>query len=97
VDRPLAALADQEGEPPLRCAPNTPRSCRERGSVLPQRAYEPLRMRAVAAERRELIERRRLGRIDDDTYHLLEEELDRAELYAEGPAELRRIAAGKTL
>jgi hypothetical protein len=29
-----------------------------------------------------LIEWRRLGRVPDDAYHLLEDELDRAELYA---------------
>jgi hypothetical protein len=39
-------------------------------------------MLAIAAERRLLIEWRRRGRIFDDTYHLLEEELDRAELHA---------------
>jgi hypothetical protein len=37
---------------------------------------------AVAAERRVLVEWRRKGRIYDDAYHLLEEELDRAELHA---------------
>ena len=44
--------------------------------------YDNLRMLAIAAERRLLIEWRRRGRIFDDTYHLLEEELDRAELHA---------------
>ena len=44
--------------------------------------YDDLRMLAVAAERRVLIEWRREGRIYDDAYHLLEEELDRAELHA---------------
>jgi hypothetical protein len=36
---------------------------------------------AVTAERRVLIEWRQKGRIYDDAYHLLEEELDRAELH----------------
>jgi CPA1 family monovalent cation:H+ antiporter len=44
--------------------------------------YDNLRMLAIAAERRLLIDWRRRGRIFDDTYHLLEEELDRAELHA---------------
>jgi NhaP-type Na+/H+ or K+/H+ antiporter len=44
--------------------------------------YDDLRMLAVTAERRVLIEWRREGRIYDDAYHLLEEELDRAELHA---------------
>jgi Na+/H+ antiporter len=42
--------------------------------------YDDLRMLAIAAERRLLVEWRRRGRIFDDTYHLLEDELDRAEL-----------------
>jgi NhaP-type Na+/H+ or K+/H+ antiporter len=85
LDAALAALADQEGEAAaaMRAEYTAVRAANvDRSS--PQRAYDHLRMRAVAAERRELIERRRLGRIDDDIYHLLEEELDRAELYAEG-------------
>jgi Na+/H+ antiporter len=44
--------------------------------------YDDLRMLAIAAERRLLIEWRRHGRIFDDAYHLLEDELDRAELHA---------------
>jgi CPA1 family monovalent cation:H+ antiporter len=45
-------------------------------------AYDELRMIAIAAERRLLAEWRQQGRIFDDAYHLLEEELDRAELHA---------------
>ncbi len=48
-------------------------------------AYDDLRLLAIAAERRLLAEWRRQGRIFDDTYHLLEEELDRAELHAAAP------------
>jgi hypothetical protein len=44
--------------------------------------YDNLRVLAVAAERRVLIDWRQKGRIYDDAYHLLEEELDRAELHA---------------
>jgi CPA1 family monovalent cation:H+ antiporter len=44
--------------------------------------YELSRMAAVKASRRLLVEWRRQGRILDDTYHLLEDELDRAELHA---------------
>jgi CPA1 family monovalent cation:H+ antiporter len=39
-----------------------------------------VRRRAIAAERRLLADWRRGGRIQDDAYHLLEDELDRAEL-----------------
>jgi NhaP-type Na+/H+ or K+/H+ antiporter len=45
-------------------------------------AYDDLRLQAIAAERRLLAEWRQEGRIFDDAYHLLEEELDRAELHA---------------
>lgn len=48
----------------------------------PNTAYDGVRMQAIAAERRLLFEWRRLGRIQDDAFHLLEDELDRAELQA---------------
>jgi Na+/H+ antiporter len=55
----------------------------------PITAYDNIRMQAIAAERRLLIEWRGQGRIFDDAYHLLEEELDRAELNAsDGTASL---------
>jgi Na+/H+ antiporter len=41
--------------------------------------------RAVAAERRRLVALRADGTIGDDAFHRVEEELDRAELSAEGP------------
>ena len=54
---------------------------KQRGS-----AFDRIRLVAIAAQRRLLTEWRRRGRIDDDVYHRLEEELDRAELSATGPA-----------
>ena len=48
----------------------------------PNTSYDGVRMQAIAAERRLLFEWRRLGRIQDDAFHLLEDELDRAELQA---------------
>jgi CPA1 family monovalent cation:H+ antiporter len=50
-------------------------------------AYDEMRLHAIAAERRLLTEWRQRGRIFDDTYHLLEEELDRAELHAASPGD----------
>jgi Na+/H+ antiporter len=47
----------------------------------PNTEYHDLRRRAIAAERQLLAEFRRRGRIQDDAYHLLETELDRAELH----------------
>jgi CPA1 family monovalent cation:H+ antiporter len=47
----------------------------------PNTEYDGMRRRAIAAERRLLADWRRDGRIQDDTYHLLEDELDRAELH----------------
>jgi Na+/H+ antiporter len=51
------------------------------GRAQPDTEYDNMRRRAIAAERRLLAEWRRRGRIQDDTYHLLEDELDRAELH----------------
>jgi len=48
----------------------------------PDTEYGRMRMQAIVAERRLLNEWRRLGRVADDAYHLLEDGLDRAELYA---------------
>ncbi len=48
----------------------------------PDTSYDRARMLAIAAARRFLWERRRQGHIFDDTYHRLEDELDRAELQA---------------
>ena len=50
--------------------------------VRPVTSYDRARLRAVGAARRFLIERRRQGQIFEDTYHRLEDELDRAELHA---------------
>jgi CPA1 family monovalent cation:H+ antiporter len=48
----------------------------------PNTEYDRMRMQAIAAERRLLLDWRRSGRVADDAYHLLEGELDRAELNA---------------
>jgi CPA1 family monovalent cation:H+ antiporter len=54
------------------------------GRAQPDTEYDSMRRRAIAAERRLLADWRRLGRIQDDAYHLLEDELDRAELHVAG-------------
>jgi CPA1 family monovalent cation:H+ antiporter len=51
------------------------------GRAQPDTEYDNMRRRAIAAERRLLVAWRRRGRIQDDAYHLLEDELDRAELH----------------
>jgi CPA1 family monovalent cation:H+ antiporter len=51
------------------------------GREQPDTEYDAMRRRAIAAARRLLADWRRRGRIQDDTYHLLEGELDRAELH----------------
>jgi hypothetical protein len=52
------------------------------GSAKPPTEYDDLRLLALAAERKVLHEWRWKGRILDNVYHLLEDELDRAELQA---------------
>jgi Na+/H+ antiporter len=51
------------------------------GRAQPNTEYDNMRRRAIAAERQLLADWRRRGRIQDDVYHLLENELDRAELH----------------
>ena len=48
----------------------------------PVTGYDRSRLAAIKASRRLLFEWRRQGRLLDDTYHVLEDELDRAELHA---------------
>jgi CPA1 family monovalent cation:H+ antiporter len=45
---------------------------------------DPLRRRALAAARQSILRLRESEEIGDDAFHLLEEELDRAELSAQG-------------
>ena len=83
LDAALAELADVPGE--SAAAVRAEYAAMRAGSLgrsQPNTEYDNLRMRAIAAERRLLIDWRSAGRIDDDAYHLLEEELDRAELQA---------------
>jgi monovalent cation/hydrogen antiporter len=51
------------------------------GRAQPNTEYDNMRRRAIAAARQLLADWRRRGRIQDDVYHLLENELDRAELH----------------
>jgi CPA1 family monovalent cation:H+ antiporter len=52
------------------------------GAARPETEFDELRLQGLAVERKLLIEWRWKGRILDDVYHLLEDELDRAELHA---------------
>ena len=45
---------------------------------------DPLRRRAIGAARRSILDLRQSEEISDDAFHLLEEELDWAELSAQG-------------
>jgi len=47
----------------------------------PSTAYDELRTQAITAERRLLGQWRSQGLLQDDAFHLLEDELDRAELH----------------
>jgi Na+/H+ antiporter len=83
LDAALQALAAYSGET-AEAVRGEYNAARAAGADSSHRAtaYDSLRVLAVAAERRVLVEWRRKGRIYDDAYHLLEEELDRAELHA---------------
>ncbi len=83
LDAALAALADRSGEgaTALRAEYGAARAASVDRSR-PTTAYDDLRLQAIAAQRVLLIEWRTQGRIQDDAFHLLEDELDRAELHA---------------
>jgi Na+/H+ antiporter len=90
LDAALDVLADQTG--PAAAAVREEYEAARTASASaasPATAHDELRLRAITVQRGVLVEWRRLGRIDDDAYHVLEEELDRAELHALGP-----VAAG---
>jgi Na+/H+ antiporter len=81
-----AALADldgvsEEGVELLRAELTAERDA-SNSRAQPVTSYDRTRLLAVAAARRFLIERRQQGQIFDDTYHRLEDELDRVELHA---------------
>jgi Na+/H+ antiporter len=57
------------------------------GRAQPDTEYDNMRRSAIAAERRLLADWRRRGRIQDDAYHILEDELDRAELQVADPSD----------
>jgi CPA1 family monovalent cation:H+ antiporter len=82
LDAALKELAEVPGEgaAALRAEYGAARA-QNAGRAQPDTEYDNMRRRAIAAERRLLADWRRRGRIQDDTYHLLEDELDRAELH----------------
>jgi CPA1 family monovalent cation:H+ antiporter len=87
LDAAVAALAHDTGE--SAAAVRAEYGAVRAGSAdrsQPNTAYDGLRKQAMAAERRLLADWRRHGRVQDDAYHILENELDRAELHiAPGP------------
>jgi len=54
--------------------------------------HDRLRLRAIQAQRRELAEMRRQGRVEDDVFHVLEEELDWSELSAAPPGYFQHLS-----
>jgi CPA1 family monovalent cation:H+ antiporter len=79
----LAELADASGES---AAAVRAEFSAAKGAVVdrsrPVTEYDTLRRRALKIQRDVLFECRREGRILDDAYHILEDELDRAELHS---------------
>jgi NhaP-type Na+/H+ or K+/H+ antiporter len=82
VDAALQALADVPGEgaAAIRAEYGATRDASVDRSR-PTTAYGELRTQAITAERRLLVQWRTQGRLQDDAFHLLEDELDRAELH----------------
>lgn len=90
LDAALAALAGRSGAAAqaVRAEYAAARAVAE-NVLRPQAAtaYDALRLEALAGQRRVLARWRRSECIDDDAFHRLEEELDRAELNATPPGE----------
>jgi CPA1 family monovalent cation:H+ antiporter len=86
-----AALAELQGMPGDSAATVRAELSAERSRSMDRRQpvteFDQVRLRAIAAQRSLLLDWRRDGRLADDVYHLLEEELDRAELHAAPPAD----------
>ena len=83
LDAALAELAGRSGESAdaVRAEYTAARRASV-GAARPVTEYDELRLLGLAVERKLLIEWRWKGRILDDVFHLLEDELDRAELHA---------------
>jgi CPA1 family monovalent cation:H+ antiporter len=83
LDAALTVLADVSGEgaAALRAEYGATRAASV-DRTRPMTDYDHLRLQAIAAERGLLIQWRSEGRIQDDAFHVLEDELDRAELHA---------------
>jgi CPA1 family monovalent cation:H+ antiporter len=83
LDAALAELAGRSGNTveAVRTEYSAARAASD-GSALAATEYDAVRLLAIAAQRRLLDAWRSEGRILDDVYHLLEDELDRAELQA---------------
>lgn len=96
LDAALHALEGRAGEIPAAVRAEVA-AAREMASntLHPQAptAYDELRLETIARQRRVLDDWRRFECIDDDAYHMLEEELDRAELNA-SPREAIRLIEG---
>lgn len=83
LDAALTALADESSAAALSVIAEFSAE-REHSATRtrPSTDYDKLRLIALAAERRLLSQWRDGGRVFDDAFHLLEDELDRAELHA---------------
>jgi CPA1 family monovalent cation:H+ antiporter len=95
IDAAVATLKNEQSE-----AANTVRAEYEAARLIAEDSSRPqaktehdrLRMKAIAEERRVLADLRSKGRINDDAFHRLEEELDWAELNAAPASKLELLS-----
>ena len=86
LEAALAAIREESG--PVADEVRDEFKAARKGSIdrtRPTTSYDTLRRRALEVERKLLNDWRRDGRILDDVYHHLEDELDRAELDVTSP------------
>ncbi|MEP7342138.1 MAG: cation:proton antiporter [Acidobacteriota bacterium] len=91
----IATLADEQGETAnnVRAEYEAARAlAKDRSDPQADTEHDRLRRKAIAAQRKALAEIRADGRIDDDAFHRLEEELDWAELNASHPRHLELLS-----
>ena len=96
VDAALASLRDRTGDAAVavRAEYEAMRAvARDRANPQADTEHDRLRIDAICAQRELLATLRRQGKISDDAFHRLEEELDWAELHASPREELEMLDA----
>jgi CPA1 family monovalent cation:H+ antiporter len=95
IEAAVASLGDKQDEVSARIRADylaqRNRACEDGTASMSDSSETRRRLRAIAAERRKLAELRESGRIDDDVFHTVEQELDWDELAASPRGRLEMV------